>query len=318
MTMDKIWAMTVFARVAEIGSFSRAAEALDLANASVTTCIRNLERDLGVTLLHRDTRRLRLTEEGEAYLGHVRGILAAVEAAATDVQSRLGSLTGRLVIETPISFGHAILCPALPAFAARHPGIATAVTLTNQPHHLIERAIDVAIRMDRVEDAELVAKPIYEARYVLCCAPALAATLPESPRDLDPRHCLGVLPEERPVPNAWHLGEDGGDGEGLLTIRPEGTLHFNSSDALIGAAQAGAGLIHVLDLFARRALADGQLVAVYPDWSTRSKTFFAVTTRARLASAKVRVFNEFLTEVIEAGRRPTGLQPVAVKSIGRR
>lgn len=312
--MDKIWAMTVFARVAEIGSFSRAAEALDLANASVTTCIRNLEKDLGVTLLHRDTRRLRLTEEGEAYLGHVRGILAAVEAATTDVQSRLGSLTGRLVVETPISFGHAILCPALPAFAARHPGISTAVTLTNQPHHLIERAIDVAIRMDRVEDAELVARPIYEARYVLCCAPALAATLPANPRELDPKLCLGVLPEERPVSNAWQLGE----GEETLDIRPQGRLHFNSSDALIGAAQAGAGVVHVLDIFARRALAEGQLVAVYPDWATRSKTFFAVTTRARLASAKVRVFNEFLTEVIEAERRPSGLQPVAVKSIGRR
>lgn len=310
--------MTVFARVAEIGSFSRAAEALDLANASVTTCVRNLEKDLGVTLLHRDTRRLRLTEEGEAYLGHVRGILAAVEAATTDVQSRLGSLTGRLVVETPISFGHAILCPALPAFAARYPGIATAVTLTNQPHHLIERAIDVAIRMDRVEDAELVARPIYEARYVLCCAPALAATLPASPRDLDPKLCLGVLPEERPVPNAWQLGEGGGDGDGPLTIRPEGTLHFNSSDALIVAAQAGAGVIHVLDIFTRRAIAEGRLVAVYPDWATRSKTFFAVTTRARLASAKVRVFNEFLSEVIEAERRPSGLQPVAVKSIGRR
>lgn len=312
--MDKIWAMTVFARVAEIGSFSRAAEALDLANASVTNCIRNLEKELGVTLLHRDTRRLRLTEEGEVYLGHARQILAAVEAAETDVQARLGSLTGRLVVETPISFGHAILCPALPAFAARHPGIQTAVTLTNQPHHLIERAIDVAIRMDRVEDAELVARPIYEASYVLCCAPALASTLPAHPRELDPRLCLGVLPEERPVSNAWQLGE----GDDRVDIRPQGTLHFNSSDALIGAAQAGAGVVHVLDIFARRALAEGRLVAVYPAWATRRKTFFAVTTRARLASAKVRVFNEFLSEVIEAERRPSALAPVSVKAIGRR
>lgn len=312
--MDKLWAMAVFARVADSGSFTRAAEALDMANASVTTCVRGLERSLGVTLLHRDTRRLRLTEEGEVYLAHVRQILGAVETSEADVQSRLGSLSGRLVIETPISFGHAILCPALPVFAARHPGIATTVTLTNQPHHLIERAIDVAIRMDRVEDAELVARPIYEARYVLCCAPALAATLPAQVSELDPKRCLGVLPQEQSVSNPWLLGE----GEGALTIRPQGALHFNSSDALIAAAQAGVGVIHVLDIFAHRAVEDGSLVLVYPGLALRSKTFYAVSTRARLAAAKVRAFNEFLTEVVDAERRPSSQAPVAVRSIGRR
>ncbi len=312
--MDKLWAMAVFARVAEIGSFTRAAEALDMANASVTTCVRGLEKSLGVTLLHRDTRRLRLTEEGEAYLGHVRQILGAVETAEADVQSRLGSLSGRLVIETPISFGHAILCPALPVFAARYPGIATTVTLTNQPHHLIERAIDVAIRMDRVEDAELVARPIYEARYVLCCAPALAATLPAQVSELDPKLCLGVLPQEQPVSNPWVLGE----GEDAVTIRPQGRLHFNSSDALIAAAQASVGVIHVLDIFTHRAVADGSLVIVYPELDLRRKTFYAVSTRARLAAAKVRAFNDFLTEVVDAERRPSSLAPVAVRSIGRR
>ena len=312
--MDKLWAMTVFARVAESGSFSRAAEALDLANASVTTCIRNLEKGLGVTLLHRDTRRLRLTEEGEAYLGHVQAILQSVENAEADVQARLGALAGRLVIETPISFGHAILCPALPRFAERYPGIETSVTLTNQPHHLIERAIDVAIRMDRVEDAELVARPIFESRYVVCCAPRVAAALSPDPRELDARLCLGVLPEERPLSNSWALGE----GDAALTIRPAGPLHFNSSDALMSAALAGAGVIHVLDIFVHRALADGSLVALFPDWPMRTKTFYAVTTRARLSSAKVRVFNEFLGEIIEAEHRPGRAGAVAVKPIGKR
>lgn len=313
--MDKLWAMTVFARVAESGSFSRAAESLDLANASVTTCIRNLERELGVTLLHRDTRRLRCTEEGEAYLGHVRQILQAVESAETDVQSRLGTLGGRLVVESPISFGHAFLCPALPRFAARYPGIMTSVTLTNQPHHLIERAIDVAIRMDRVEDAELVARPIYEARYVLCATPAVAATLPPHPGELDARLCLGVLPEERPVPNAWTLQRE---GEADVVIRPQGPLHFNSSDALLTAALAGRGVVHVLDLFVGRALTESRLVPLYPDWQTATKTFFAVTTRARLASAKVRVFNEFLGEIIDEGHRPAQHRTIKVKAIGKR
>lgn len=310
--MDKLWAMTVFVRVAEAGSFSRAAESLDLANATVTACVRNLEQFLAVTLIHRDTRRLHLTEEGELFLQRAREVLGRIEEAETEVRSRLGELRGPLVIEAPISIGHALLCPALPRFAARHPGIATAVTLTNQPHNLIERAIDVAIRMDRVEDAELVARPVYEARYVLCCAPALAAELPAHPRALDASRCLGLLPEERRAPAPWQLTRR----REAVTVTPQGPLMFNSSDALLHAAREGAGVIHVLDLFAHRALAAGEIVQVYADWQTQHKTFYAVSTKARAGSAKVKAFNAFLGEIIEAERRPPPARAVAVK--GRR
>lgn len=312
--MDRLWAMTVFVRVAECGSFSRAAEALDLANATVTTCVRNLERHLDVTLIHRDTRRLRLTEEGTLFIASAREVLRAVEEAEAAVRTQIGELRGTLVVEAPISIGHALLCPALPKFAARHPGITTAITLTNQPHNLIEKAIDVAIRMDRVEDADLVARPIYEASYVVCCAPAVAETLPGHPGELEPRRCLGVLPEERRISNAWKLVRNAQE----VSIRPDGPLHFNSSDALLQAARQGAGVVHVLDIFANRMLDAGELVQVYADWTTETKTFYAVTTKARGASAKLRAFTEFLTEIIDSERRPNANQPVAVRALGTR
>ncbi len=312
--MDRLWAMTVFVRVAECSSFSRAAESLDLANATVTACIRNLENHLGVTLIHRDTRRLNLTEEGAIYLTRAREVLRNVDAAELEVRSRLGELRGALVIETPISFGHALLCPALHDFAARHPGISTAVTLSNQPHNLIEKAIDVAIRMDRVEDADLIARPIYEARYVVCCRPELAATLPEHPGELDPLLCLGVLAEERRISNPWALER----GEERVLLQPQGRLHFNSNDALLMAARQGAGVVHVLDIFANRALQHGELVAVFPEWQTRRRTFYAVTTREKNDSAKVRAFTDFLTEVIDSERRPSASRPVEVQPLGKR
>lgn len=312
--MDRLWAMTVFVRVAECSSFSRAAESLDLANATVTACIRNLENHLGVTLIHRDTRRLNLTEEGAIYLARAREVLRNVDEAELEVRSRLGELRGSLVIETPISFGHALLCPALHEFAARHPDISTAVTLSNQPHNLIEKAIDVAIRMDRVEDADLIARPIYEAHYVVCCRPELAATLPEHPGELDPRLCLGVLAEERRISNPWALER----GEEKLRLQPQGRLHFNSNDALLLAARQGAGLVHVLDIFANRALEQGELVAVFPDWQTRRRTFYAVTTREKNDSAKVRAFTDFLTEVIDSERRPSASRPVTVQPLSKR
>jgi LysR family transcriptional regulator for bpeEF and oprC len=226
----------------------------------------------------------------------------------------VGELRGRLHVEAPISMGHALLCPALPAFAQRYPDISTAVSLSNQPHHMIERAIDVAIRMDHVEDADLVAKPIYQSRYVLCCEPDMAATLPPHPGDLERRRCIGILPEERRYTNPWLLKK----GEDALEIRPDGALHFNSSDAVLMAAKAGVGVTCVLDVFANRYLAEGSLVQVYPDWETVVKTFFVVMPKSRVGSAKVKAFTDFLFEVFDAQRRPSGRQAIGVKALGKR
>lgn len=312
--MDRLWAMQVFTRVAECGSFSRAAESLDLANATVTACVRNLERHLQVALLHRDTRRLNLTDEGTLFLARAREILGAVEAAEAEVQKQLGEPRGSLTVDTPISIGHALLCPALPAFAARFPAIRTAVTLTNQRRHLIEHAIDVAIRMDRVDDAELVARPIYEARYKLCCSPAVAAGLPADVRELDPARCLGILAEERRTSNPWRLQR----GDEAHTIQPEGPLHFNSSDGALQSALQGAGVVQVLDVFVNPLIESGQLVQVYGDWNTETKTFYAVLTKARVSSARVRVFIDFLTEVLASTRRPSATQTIKVRDTGQR
>lgn len=306
--------MEVFVRVAECGSFSRAAESLDLANATVTTCVRNLERHLDVTLINRDTRRLRLTEEGQMYLPRARELLQSVALTEEEIRTRVGELRGWLHIETPISLGHALLCPALPIFAQRYPEISASITLTNQPHHMIERAIDIAIRMDHVEDADLVARPIYESRYVVCCTPETAKSLPAHPGELDPRRCIGILPEERRHANPWTLQKEGETVE----IHPAGPLHFNSSDALLLAAEGGVGVTCVLDIFANRRLDSGSLVQVYPEWTTQVKTFYLVTAKARGTSAKVRAFTDFLFEVLDSERRPSSRRAVTVKPLGKR
>ncbi|RYZ00943.1 MAG: LysR family transcriptional regulator [Comamonadaceae bacterium] len=306
--------MEVFVRVAECGSFSRAAESLDLANATVTTCVRNLERHLDVTLINRDTRRLRLTEEGQTFLVRARELLQAVARTEEEIRSQVGELRGRLHVEMPISLGHALLCPALPEFTRRFPDISTALTLTNNPHHLIERGVDIAIRMDHVEDADLVARPLYESSYILCCTPELAQALPAHPSELDRRRCIGILPEERRFANPWHLRKD----DETVEIAPDGPLHFNSSDALLMATRQGVGLTCVLDVFVNAHLADGSLVQVYPEWTTPVKTFFVVMAQSRVGSAKVKAFVDFLFEMFDAQRRPSGHTAVGVKAFGRR
>lgn len=312
--MDRLWAMEVFVRVAEARSFSRAAESLDLANATVTTCVRNLERHLNVTLISRDTRRLSLTEEGQRFLPQAKDLLASVVRIEDDVRSSLGRLQGTLHVEVPISIGNAILKPALHEFARRHPEVMTAVTLTNQPHHVIEHGIDLAVRMDRIEDADLVARPVFETHYAICCTPEMAATLPEHPGDLDPRRCLGVLAEERRRSNPWKIERDGEQVE----IRPRGPLHLNTSDAVLQAAAAGLGVAHVLDVFTNRMIDAGQLVRAYPDWQTTLKTFYIVVSKSRMASAKVRAFTQCLVDMLDAERLTSRDRTIEVRAIGKR
>jgi len=307
--MDRLWAMQVFVRVTECGSFSRAAASLNLANATVTACVRNLERHLGATLINRNTRFLCLTDAGEQFLLESKQILQAVERAEVNIQAAVGELRGTLRMEVPIAIGQTLICPALSLFAARYPGLSVSVTLTNSTNNMIESAIDVAIRMRRVEEADLVARPIYEGHYVVCGRPDLVDRLPEHPAQLDPRLCLGLVQEGGRGPLEWQLRRD---GEEHVAVRPDGPLHFNSSSALIGAALRGSGLVHVLDAYIGAHVASGELAMAYPDWTTTTKPFYAVTPKTRVMSPKIRALIDFLLETLDPHRRPQAWQTIRV------
>ncbi|SHH18444.1 LysR family transcriptional regulator [Pollutimonas bauzanensis] len=300
--MDRLWGMEVFIRVMECGSFSRAAESLDLANATVTSSLRNLEKHLGVTLIQRNTRHLHLTEEGRQFLPRCQEILKAVAQAESDVKTSASDIAGPLRIEAPFAIGQSLICPALVEFTKLHPGLSVSVTLTNHPQKLIERGTDVAIRMDRIEDADLVGRPVYEARHVVCGAPALVAAMQAPhPRDIDPRRCLGLFEEGHTTPFPWLFKQ--ADDE--VVIRPQGALNFNNTQALIQAALQEVGLIYVLDIFVADLIHEGKLVDLCPGWDTKLRTFHAVTVKSRFTSPKVRAFIDYLLEVFDARRRPS-------------
>jgi LysR family transcriptional regulator for bpeEF and oprC len=292
--MDRLWGMEVFVRVVECGSFSRAAESLDLANATVTSSLRNLEKHLGVTLIQRNTRHLNLTDEGRAFLPKCREILTAVAQAESDVKTDADEIAGSLRIEAPFAIGHSLLCPAVVQFANRHPKIRASVTLTNKPQKLIERGTDVAIRMDRIEDADLVGRPVYEAKYIVCAAPAVAANITGlHPSELDPARCLGLFEEGSHSPNVWQFSK----GDDSLKIAPAGPLHFNNTQALLQAATLESGFIYILDIFATELIQQEKLVELFSDWETSKRTFHAVTVKSHFVS--------HLLDVFDARRRPS-------------
>lgn len=295
--MDRLWAIEVFIRVVECGSFNKAAESLNLANASVTGCIRNLEKYLDVTLIQRNTRFLHLTEEGKLFFERGVRLLKDADEAEAEVRSRVSEITGTVRVEVPVAIGHELLTSTLQEFCERYPRLEVAMILTNDPRSIIERGTDIAVRMDAVDDADLVARLLCQAKYVLCASPAYIRThgVPGSPADLDPRRCLGVLIDGRYAPKRWRFSNSAAE----IDLEPRGPVHFNSSHSLVSAALQGVGMICVLDVYVRHHLASGELVQLFSDWHTSSRTFYAVTPKSRFVPPKVRVFIDYLTEVFQ-------------------
>ena len=290
--MDRLRAMEVFAKTVEAGSLSGAAAQLGIANASVTTILRGLEKHLGVTLLQRSTRCVRVTDDGAEYYQRCKAVLAQVDAAEAALTEGRQGLRGLLRLETPIAVGHLIIGPALAEFTRRHPGLRVVTSLNNEVANLIKRGIDVAIRMGEVEDGDLVARPVFSARHVLCASPGFLAAhgAPVHPRAVEPRQCLGFADYPGGGLHLWRFRRGGEEVE----IRPDGSLFFNSSDALMESAARGAGLIYVLDILAARYLRRGELVRLLPDWATDTRQFLAAYPKTSFTPSKVREFVAFL------------------------
>jgi LysR family transcriptional regulator for bpeEF and oprC len=185
-----------------------------------------------------------------------------------------------------VALGHLIIGPALTDFAAEHPKLRITVNLTNSVDDLIRRAVDIAIRMDEVRDADLVARRIYETQHVLCGAPSFLehAGVPSTPAELDPARCIGLSMTLTGKPKPWTFCKDGASH----AIEPAGNLSFNSSDALLRSAARGGGFVYVLDILARDYLRRGEL-----------QSFFAVYPPSRYVPKRVKLFVAFVASVLK-------------------
>lgn len=293
--MDKLHAMEVFAKVAELGSFSRAAERLNLAPASVSVAVQNLEAELGVRLITRTTRKLSLTDDGRAYLERSQGVLAEIaelEAALKQTQTRP---QGKLRVEIPSAMGHLHVAPALPAFTEKYPDVQIVMTLNDRFVDLTEEDVDVILRVGALSDSTMVARRIYDARFVACAAPDYLRRhgRPQHPRDLALHNCIGYFSASLGRSARWNFKR----GNETWRHEPAGSLHVNNGEALADLAIAGAGIACVLETGVFRAVGEGKLVPVLEDWDTQSLPISVLYWPSRHLSAKVRVFVDFVTEL---------------------
>ncbi len=290
--MDHLAGIAVFARVAERGSFTAAARDLDLSKSAVSKQVARLEERLGARLLHRTTRRLHLTEVGQAYFDRARQIIADAEEAERAVTRLHAEPRGRLRINAPMSFGIRHLGPALPGYMTRYPDVSVDLELNDRQVDLIEEGFDLAVRISQLSDSTLI------ARKLSPCGFAVAATTdywnrhgrPHHPDELANHACL--LYDYLPAPGEWRFQ---GPDE-AFSMRVSGPLKSNNGEALLEAALAGLGVAMLPTFIIGEALCDGRLECVLGDFQIAGTHAYAVWPQSRHLSAKVRTFVDFLVE----------------------
>jgi LysR family transcriptional regulator for bpeEF and oprC len=291
--MDRLTSMEVFQWVVDLGSFSRAADRLDLSKATVTAHVAAIENRLGVRLLNRTTRKLSLTEDGSAYLEHVRRVLADVLETEDALSRARATPRGRLRVDMPVTLGRQHIVPALPRFAAQYPEIEIVATLDDRRIDLVEEGVDAAIRLGELEDSSFIARRVYSTGFVVCASPdylSLHGT-PATPEDLVHHRCLGFYNAATRRVIEWPFERAGQ----RFTLAPRGMLTVSNAEALVDAALAGAGIIGTLAMIVSRPLASGELVPLLEDVRTSQELPISVIyPQNRHLSPKVRVFADFV------------------------
>lgn len=292
--MENLADIAVFVQVVDTGSFTAAAEQLNVSKAVVSKYVTRLEQRLGARLLQRTTRRLTLTEAGEALYAKSSGALAELADAEQDVARLTGAPRGRLRVTAPTYFGSSILAPLLKDFVARFPEITLELDLDDRITDLVKDRFDVAVRITAAVDPGLVARRLADSALVVVAAPSYVKrrSLPKTPADLKSHVCLGYSLAR--MPNEWRFRPP--KGRRWIAARIECALYCNSDFVLKQAALDGVGLALFPRFFVARELADGRLAQALPAYGTPELSINLVYVSRRNLLPKVRAFVDFLVE----------------------
>jgi DNA-binding transcriptional LysR family regulator len=291
--MDRLRAMEVFVEVVRKNGFARAADALDTSPANVTRIIADLESHLGTRLLNRSSRKMSLTESGDALYERAKTIvedMAEVEAIASST-----SMTprGLLRLNAPLSFGVLQLAPLWARFMDLHPGVELEVALSDRVVDIVEEGYDMAIRISRSGSASHAARKLATSQNICCAAPAYLEKhgVPQVPQDLAAHRCIGY--RYAATADEWHFSNQLGQTD---VVKVSCAMHTNNGDTARAVAVAGGGVIWQPTFLIGADLRAGRLVRVLPDYHLPDIDVLAVYPSRRHLSAKVRVMIDFLAE----------------------
>nr|WP_067294335.1 LysR family transcriptional regulator [Marinobacterium profundum] len=282
--------LKLFLRVASTHNISQAGQELGLSPAVASAHISKLEEGLGVRLVHRTTRKVSLTEEGEAFVPHAEDVLASVGAAQASVGSGKDSPAGVLRIAAPASFGRMHLIPAMKGFLARYPDLGVDFRFSDAVVDLVEGGFDIAIRNSSLKDSSLVARKLAPDNRILCASPEYLDRFgePASPQDLRNHQCINLSGLENWV---FDLAA------GHLSIKTKGSIRADNGESVRDACVAGLGIARSSTWCIYEHFQRGELVQILSDYPLVADTaLWAVYPSSRLLAGKVRAFIDYFAD----------------------
>ncbi|RII71680.1 LysR family transcriptional regulator [Serratia odorifera] len=294
--MDRIQAMQIFTRVAEAGSFVRAAETLSLPPSTVTSTLKGLEKYLQVRLLNRTTRRVSLTPEGLQYLAQCREILFLIDHAEASLTDSVKRPQGRLRVDMPGGIAHFIVMPNLKDFFRRYPDIYLMVGVNDRQVDLIQEGVDCVIRVGELNNSTLVARPLGRFRCVTCASPDYLREygIPQSPEELSRHRAIHYFSGQAKRANEMRFAR----GAETRSIPMNGGTAVNETGLYIKMCLDGFGLVQLAESVVSEYLQAGKLIEVLADWQPPSIPVNLLYPHQRFLSPAVRVFADWVAGLI--------------------
>lgn len=295
--MNQLEAMQIFVRVAELASYTRAAESLGMPKASMTTAVQQLESEFGTQLLHRTTRKVQMTLDGRACYERCKDLLADMDELRSMFQQGPLALRGRLRVDMPVGVARTTVIPQLPAFLRQHPLLQVELSCTDRKVDLVREGFDCVMRVGSVDDSSLIARPLGAFEIGNYASPEYVRTH-GSPRDVADLanhqliHYVGTL-------GAKSMGFEYHDGTSYRTVDMPGLITVNSTEAYQESCLSGLGIIQAPTAGLRHLLDQGRLVEVAPHLRSEPMPVWLLYTQRRNLSRRVQVFMSWVAELMK-------------------
>lgn len=301
--MDKLLRYRLFAQVAEMRSFIKAAHTLDVPRATVSSAIRELETELGTRLLHRTTRQVQLTTDGAQLLERLAPLLADAEDIAAMFRSQPDQLVGQLNVDVPSRIARRLIAPALPAFLLRHPQLRLSLGSSDRAIDLVHDSVDCVLRIGELHDSSLVVRPLGHFALINCASPGYLSEhgTPRRLEELAKRHrMVGYASPTTSREQPWEYVAAGAIHELPLPSR----VTTNNAESYIACCLAGLGLIQIPRYDVQSLLDEGRLVEVLPDWRAAPMQVSLLYLHRRQRSRRLQAFVEWLAALLQPHLAP--------------
>lgn len=293
--MDRLEAMKIYVRVAELASFTKAADSLALPKASVSNYIQQLETLTGVRLLHRTTRKVQMTQDGITFYERCKDLLADVEDTQTMFQTGQTKITGRIRVDMPTGFAKNLVFPMLPQFSAKYPEIEFEISCTDRKVDLIREGFDCVVRVGNLVDSGLIARQLGKLEIINCVSPQYIKKYgtPKKLEDLAQHKLIYYVGTLGSKPDGFEYF----DGEKYKLYKMNGAMTVNSTDAYQSACLAGYGIVQAPLVGLKSHLKNGTLIEVLPKLKAEPMPVSLIYPHRRHLARRVQLFMDWVQEI---------------------